>query len=468
MAHSITIPRLGWSMEEGVFAEWLKSPGDYVRAGDMIYLLEGEKAAQEIESFDSGYLCTPPDAPQPGATVQVGEVIGFLLAEGEPAPVSVHVHRIDSSPTPSVAADNLRSESADSPADALPSSPRVAGPAARRLARELAIDLGSVFTPDPTGRVLTEDIRRIATPHDRNQSIGKNAKSLIATPRARRLARELGVDWNRLTGTGRGGRIRERDVVTASLTPQVTNTVADPMPSVPGHHFPASKLRRVIAQRMVEGVHQAAPVTLTTKVDAQSLVSFRERLKLEASHGVPSYNDILIGIAAQTLREFPELNACWYREGIYQFEETHIATAIDTPDGLLAPVIRHTDRLTVIEIAGQTRQLIQLARTGQLKQEHLTGGTFTVTNLGMFGIDAFTPILNLPQAAILGIGRIIEEPVVRDRRLEVGLTLTLSLTFDHRILDGAPAARFLQAIATAIANPTIVLTDNSFGSVGKN
>jgi pyruvate dehydrogenase E2 component (dihydrolipoamide acetyltransferase) len=209
---------------------------------------------------------------------------------------------------------------------------------------------------------------------------------------------------------------------------------------------------------MMAGVHQAAPVTLTTKVDAQSLVSYRERLKLDASDGtVPSYNDVLIGLAAQTLREFPELNSCWYREGIYKFEEIHIGTAIDTPDGLLAPVVRHTDRLTLIEIAGQTRQLIQLARTGQLKQEHLTGGSFTVTNLGMFGIDAFTPILNLPQAAILGIGRIIEEPVVRDGRLEVGLTLTLSLTFDHRILDGAPAARFLQAIATAIANPSAAL-----------
>jgi pyruvate dehydrogenase E2 component (dihydrolipoamide acetyltransferase) len=443
-------------MEEGVFAEWLKSPGEYVRAGEMIFLLEGEKAAQEIESFDSGYLCIPPDAPQPGATVQVGEVIGFLLAEGEPTPASVHVHRIESSPSPSLAADSLRPESAESPGSTLPSSPRVAGPAARRLARELGIDLNAVFTPDPTGRVLTEDIRRMANPPARNHSIHKNVKDPIATPRARRRARELGVDWNRLMGSGRGGRIRERDVLAAESTPQAgsTNLVAEPRPSVPGQHVPASKLRRVIAQRMMAGVHQTAPVTLTTKIDAQSLVSFRERLKLDVSVGmVPSYNDILIGLAAQTLREFPELNACWYREGIYQFEEIHIATAIDTPDGLLAPVVHHTDRLTLVELAGQTKQLIQLARTGQLKQEHLTGGTFTVTNLGMFGIDAFTPILNLPQAAILGIGRIIEEPVVRDGRLEVGLTLTLSLTFDHRVIDGAPAARWLQRLCERLQTP---------------
>ena len=452
MSHPITIPRLGWSMEEGVFGEWLKSSGEYVRAGEMIFLLEGEKAAQEIESFDSGYLCIPPDAPQPGATIQVGEVIGFLLAEGEPAPTSVNVNRIDASPTPSLSAVSPRSNAVNSSDTTLPSSPRVAGPAARRLAREQGIDLGAVSTPDPTGRVLTEDIRRTAIPHDHKPSISKNAADPIATPRARRRARELGVDWNRLMGTGRGGRIREQDILTAQLTPQAANTVAEPTPTVPGRHVPASKLRRVIAQRMMAGIHQAAPVTLTTKVDPQSLVSFRERLQLDASDGpVPSYNDILIGLAAQTLRDLPDLNACWYRDGIYTFEEIHVATAIDTPDGLLAPVVRHTDRLTLIEIAGETRKLIQLARTGQLKQEHLTGGTFTITNLGLFGIDAFTPILNLPQAAILGIGRIIEEPVVRGGRLEVGLTLTLSLTFDHRILDGAPAARFLQAIASVIA-----------------
>lgn len=410
MSYSITIPRLGWTMEEGVFGQWLKSSGEYVRAGEMIFLLEGEKAVQEIESFDSGYLCIPSDAPQPGATVQVGEVIGFLLAEGEQAPASVHIHRIDSSSTPSHAAESPRLESANSPTTIMHSNPRVAGPAARRLARELGIDLSVVFTPDPTGRIQTDDIRRTETPYHRKQSFRQNGNDPIATPRSRRRARELGVDWSRLNGTGRGGRIRERDVHDAQLTPQLANTVAEPTPFVPGHLAPASKLRRVIAHRMMAGMHQAAPVTLTTKIDAQSLVSFRERLKLDANDGtVPSYNDILIGLAAQTLREFPELNACWYREEIYKFEEIHIATAIDTPDGLLAPVVRHTDRLTFIEIAGQTRQLIQLARTGQLKQEHLTGGTFTVTNLGMFGIDAFTPILNFPQAAILGIGRIIEE-----------------------------------------------------------
>ena len=181
------------------------------------------------------------------------------------------------------------------------------------------------------------------------------------------------------------------------------------------------------------------------------MVALRERLKLEAIDGiVPSYNDLLIHSAAQTLRELPELNACWHDNGIYFFDAIHIATAVDTPDGLLAPVVRDADRLTLREIAEQTRQLIAQARSGQLSQKQLSGGTFTISNLGSFDIDAFTPILNLPQAAILGVGRIIEEPVIRNGQLAVGKTITLSLTFDHRVLDGAPAARWLQRLCERI------------------
>jgi pyruvate dehydrogenase E2 component (dihydrolipoamide acetyltransferase) len=233
--------------------------------------------------------------------------------------------------------------------------------------------------------------------------------------------------------------------------PSKANAIAEPIPTISGHYVPASKLRRIIAQRMMAAVYQAAPVTLTTKVDAQSLVDLRERLKLESSNTiVPTFNDILLQLAALTLRELPALNACWIRDGIYTFDEIHMATAIDTTNGLLAPVVRHADRLTLFEIAERTKQLMQLARSGRLKQEQLHGGTFTVTNLGMFGIDAFTPIISLPQVAILGVGRITEEPVVRNHCLEVGQTLTLSLTFDHRVLDGAPAARWLQNLCLRI------------------
>lgn len=470
MPHPITIPRLGWSMEEGVFGEWLKAPGDIVRAGDMLFLLEGEKAATEIESLDAGHLCIPPDAPQPGATVKVGEVIGFLLAEGETAPATVRTAPTTHAP---IAAQRPRPNTAHapplpavtaSPPSATASLPRAAGPAARRLARELGIDLNAVFTPDPTGRVLCEDVQRAALARERFVTTTTHDPRPVATPRAKRRARELGIDWTRLAGTGRDGRIRERDVEGAvekgqwafekNSAPLPTAHSPLPPPTEPGRYIPASKLRRAIAQRMSAGIHQAVPVTLTTKLDAESLVASRVRLKAASKDGaVPSYNDILIHHVAQTLRELPDLNACWDREGIHLYDAVNIATAVDTPDGLLAPVVRDADRLNLLEIAETTRQLVANARLGRLNQDQLSGGTFTISNLGMFSIDAFTPILNLPQAAILGVGRIIEEPVVRNGQLVAGQTMTLSLTFDHRVVDGAPAARWLQRLCERLQTP---------------
>jgi pyruvate dehydrogenase E2 component (dihydrolipoamide acetyltransferase) len=467
MAQEITIPRLGWSMEEGIFGEWLKAPGEYVRSGEMIFLLEGEKAAQEIEALDSGYLCVPDDAPRPGATVKVGQVIGFLLAEGEATPVSVGKPPAGTSPassTPAFAiAASLSPPAVSPPSVKMPlapavlaatgTMPRVAGPAARRLTRELGIDLNAVFTPDPTGRVLCEDIQRTAK--TQRHSVQPVGPAQIATPRARRRARELGVDWTQLPGTGRNGRIRERDIISQPMATAGSQPLSpEPTPVTLGKHTPASKLRRILAQRMLAGVTQAAPVTLTTKVDAAQLVAYRANLKSLAPKGqAPSFNDILIGLAAQTLRALPELNACWHRDGIHAYDAIHVATAVDAPAGLLAPVIRHADQLSIAQIAEQTRQLIAQARAGRLNQTHLEGGTFTVTNLGMFGIDTFTPVLNLPQAGILGIGRIVEEPVVRAGRLEIGHTLFLSLTFDHRVVDGAPAARWLQRLCEHIQTP---------------
>lgn len=430
-------------MEEGVFGQWLKAPGEFVKAGEMVFLLEGEKAAHEIESFDSGYLCVPGDSPQPGTTVKVGEVIGFLLAEGEPSPTSVQVHQaVPINAQPGTKISTPRPEVSPSV-----TASRPAGPAARRLARELSVELESVFSLDPTGRVRSDDIHRAAT----LQPKPERGQAAFATPRARRRARELGVDWTCLTGTGRGGRIREQDVLSQSTLPVEPARLQEPTPTELGRHIPATKLRLAIAQRMTLGAHQAVPVTLTTKVDATALVALREQLKRDAaSKVVPSFNDILTHWTAQTLSEQRDLNACWYRNGIYAYEAIHIAIAIDTPHGLLAPVVRNSDQITLMEIAEQTQQLIVQSRAGQLSQHQLTGGTFTISNLGMFGIDAFTPILNLPQAAILGIGRIVEEPVVRRGQLVAGQTLTLSLTFDHRVVDGAPAARWLQHLCQKI------------------
>jgi pyruvate dehydrogenase E2 component (dihydrolipoamide acetyltransferase) len=470
MAHEITVPRLGWSMEEGVFGEWLKANGDFVEAGEMVFLLEGEKAAHEIESLETGYLHIPSNAPRPGETVKVGQVIGFLLSQGETPP---KVSNTTPSPRPTkppkepavevaqkipLVKAPIAESIAPMPPAVLEGRSRMAGPAARRLARQLGIDWNTVPTPDPTGRVVSIDVLR---EHDSiAQSQREAIAAPIASPRARRRAQEMGIDWRTLRGTGRRGRIRERDILshvpttaalTAAATAAPTARSNEVPPATPGKHVPASKLRLVLAKRMVEGGTQAAPVTLHAKIDASSLVAYRNSLKTQAAGaGIPSYNDILIWLAARTLKERSELNACWYRDGIYHYDEIHIATAVDSDSGLLAPVIRNVDQLTLEQITQATIQVITDARSGRLNQSALQGATFTVTNLGMFGVDAFTPILNLPQAAILGVGRIVEEPVVRNGQLAVGQTLTLSLTFDHRVVDGAPAARWLQRLCELI------------------
>lgn len=486
MPHEITIPRLGWSMEEGVFSEWLKAPGEMIHAGDMLFLLEGEKAAMEIEAVESGLLCIPVDGPEPGSVVKVGAVIGFLLSEGEPVPTSVHgaARELAGGTTN----QSLTSKNAPVSRDSLPVSvahsgtashihplptaaERPAGPAARRLARELGVDLNTVASPDPTGRVLVEDVRRLAnrsatgsesraasTRHvaqnPTRDSANYHDHRVVATPRARRRAQEMGVAWTDFAGSGRNGRIRERDILANCKLSRNTDEPTLPLipPTAPGQHAQASKIRRMIAERMSAGVHQAAPVTLTHKADAATLVAFRQHLKATNVGGdsVSSYNDILVQLIAETLRELPELNACWFRDGIHTYSVVNLAIAMDTPNGLLAPVVHNADQLSLAEITQRTRRLIARAQAGQLTQNELTGATFTISNLGMFGIDAFTPILNLPQAAILGVGRIVQEPVIRDGRIEIGETIMLSLTFDHRVIDGAPAARWLQLLCEKI------------------
>lgn len=380
MAEAIAIPRLGWSMEEGTFREWLKTSGQTVAPGEVLYVLEGEKASQEIESIDGGILWIPPDAPRPDDIVKVGQVIGYLLAVGETPPTEPVPTRPSASPQ-----------------------------------RPQGIE------PPPAAPVV------------------QKGRRLVATPRARHRARQLSVDWTGIAGTGRDGRIRERDVIAFA------STTSSPH---------ASKIRQAIAQRMLAGVKQTAPVTLTTKADATELVRWRNLAKENSRDGLtPSFTEIIVKLVAAVLPECPSLNASWQDDQVRVYDEIHVAVAVDTDQGLLAPVIANADRLSLRELTNQFRDLIERARTGTLSQNQLRGGTFTVTNLGAFGIDYFTPIINVPQAAILGIGRIAREPVVRGESIVIGETVGLSLTFDHRVIDGAPAARWLQRLCQAIKTP---------------
>ena len=404
MAIEIVVPRLGWSMDEGTFVEWLKADGQQVNAGDMLFVLEGEKAAQEVESFDSGILHIPAEAPQAGETVLVSQVLGFLLEADEEPPVYI--------------------------------------PAA----------------PVPKSEIPSESEPAREAPVSAAASTGKPTSRQIASPRARRKAAELGVTLEGIQGTGKNGRIRERDVVAAAdsgvTKPTGSISAAESamvMPSQSGQLQPLSNVRRITAQRMRASRQQTVPVTLNTKLNAKGLIAYRDSLK--GAGTTPSYNDIIMKLAANLLRECPELNACWTPDGVYIYDDVNIAFAVDSQYGLLAPVLNRVDNLLLDDVAEYTAELIADAREGKLAEDQLKGGTFTVSSLGTLGIDHFTPVINVPQSGILGIGRIVEEPVVEDGKVVAGYTLSLSLTFDHQVLDGAPAARWLQSLAHQLTQP---------------
>lgn len=413
MAIPITIPRLGWNMEEGTFAAWLKSDGDPVRPGDQLYALETDKATEDVEGLDAGYLRIPPDGPKTGDRLAVGTVIGYIVVNvDEPLPSG-------------------RPAAAPAATDPNPA----ASPSVRRLARERGIDLRQVRGSGPAGRISASDL---VPPCPANRD-GEGPEQTHSSPRARRAARDLGIDWQTVRGTGKNGRIRERDVRAHGGTSSLV---------------PLTLIRRTIAARMVESRRTTAPVTLTTTVDATTLVNLRGQFRAAANGGpVPSYTDFLVKLAAVALAKHPMLGAQWTDQGIRLPQAIHIGIAVDTDAGLLVPVVRDVSSIGIRALADRTRELIDRARTGRLSSAEMQDGCFTISNLGAYGIDAFTPIINPPECAVLGVGRVAKRPAVVGNAIVPRDQMTLSLTFDHRIVDGGPAARFLQSLAQAVENP---------------
>ena len=382
------MPRLGWSTEEGTLIEWLKRDGDLVRTGDTVCVIESDKAQVEVESFDAGVLRIPSDSPPPGVKVPVGTLLAYVLAPGEIMPTGRSAAGAPPGSDPATAPDHsVRATVAIAP----PGAPE-GGPA--------------------------------------------------ASPRARRIAAELRVDWTVLRGSGRTGRIVERDVRAAG---------ADR----------ASPVRRLVAERMSASARTTAPVTLTTDADATELVRVRSALRAAAlAEGAPppSYTDCLVKLTAIALLEHPSLNASLDGERLVRHGAVHVGVAVDTPRGLLACVLRDVPGKSLRLLAAESAGLIAQARAGTLSPDALRGGTFTVSNLGAYEIDAFTPIVNLPECAILGVGRIVARAVVVDEAaglIAARKMVALSLTFDHRVVDGAPAARFLQRVKQLVEQPVL-------------
>ncbi len=352
MSIPIIIPRLGWNMEEGVFVGWLKQDGDEIKAGHSLFSLESEKATEDVECLDSGILRIGANSPKAGDSVRVGAVIGYLLQPGE----------------------------------SIPSEPTTAA--------EPAVGWAESSRPSMAMPYQTVGLE------DSTHPTAREAHPAIS-PRALRVAAELGIDWKNLKGSGRTGRIREQDVRAAEGSKQLGGLTS---PAQAANVIPISPVRRTIAERLRNSLNTTAAVTLTTTADAQNLVNLHDQFKASAriESDAPSFTDLFVRLAAIALQNHPRLNSRWENNQILEMKEINIGIAIDTEAGLMAPVVRDVARLTLKEIAGQTHDLIDRARQGKLHRREMELGTFTISNLGAFGIDTFTPIINWPECAVLG------------------------------------------------------------------
>ena len=455
MASEIVMPQLGWTTEGGTFGKWLKKDGDVVQPGDPVCVVESDKAAQEVESFDGGILRIPPDSPPPGTAVPVGTVLAYLVQPGEPALFEVRkaLQEDTGQETPEPGAErealasvantgNRVSTRASNKEDGPTISPR-----ALRVAGELGVDWTGLQGSGRSGRIVERDVRAAAM-----QQPSHGAVSI--SPVARRMAEEAGIALAELVAQKPGGRVQRAHVEAAMAARREAAT--PPSAAVEGTSVPITSVRRTIAQRMVESANTTAAVTLNTEADATELVALRQHLKATFEPrdlAVPTYTDLLIMLTAQALQEYPMLNAVWKETEIVVQANVHIGIAVDTEVGLLVPVLRDVPSKSLRQIAEEAAALAEKARARRLEAGEMQGGTFTITNLGMYGIDAFTPLINLPQCAILGVGRIVSKPVVHNEQVVPRQMMALSLTFDHRVVDGGPAARFLNQVREYIEHP---------------
>ena len=460
MITEVILPKLGQTMEDGVIVEWVKKEGDSIQRGEVLFTVESDKAVLEVEATARGFLrkILVPE----GERVPVLTPVALITREADEdisaygIPVGAQ-HAAPSTAAPSTAAPSMAAPTVTEAAPERPSGRIFASPRARKTAREQGVDLAAVEGTGPKGRIVEQDVLEYLAVQPEPVAPPMAEPPPRATPMALKTADALGVDLATVRGTGISGRIMMADVSLAA------RPAAPPVPEeLAVERISMSGTRRIIAERMAASHSTTARVTLVTEADATDFVQAREQLKASVTESwgfAPGYNDLLGLVVARALREFPYMNARLGADGssIEQLAYVNLGMAVDTGRGLLVPVIRAADQKGLRAFGTEFRALLDRARSGRSLPDDLSGGTFTITNLGMYDIDAFTPIINLPEAAILGVGRILFKPVVRDGEIVARQMWTLSLTFDHRLVDGAPAARFLQRIKQLIENPYLLL-----------
>jgi pyruvate dehydrogenase E2 component (dihydrolipoamide acetyltransferase) len=432
MSIDVLAPPLGTTVDTVTLVNWYRHEGEMVRQGEPLFAVETDKATLDVEAPASGILRQVSCAP--GSEVKVLSRIAVIAAPDE----VIELPKVE--PSAAVAPSQILNVQ---PAPERKDGRTFISPRAKRLAEEQGVEWQALQGTGPEGAIVERDV----------EAYLKTQQTRKITPVAERMAQEAGLNWTQLSGTGIGGRITREDIAHA-----LASTTA--APSREGDQvletLPVTGVREVIAGRMAQSASTTARVTLTAEADATALVELRANL---AADGVAvSYNDLFLYVLARALREQPRLNASLQGDAIQVWRRIHIGLAVDTDRGLIVPVVRDVDRKGLAEIARETTGLIEAVQQGKVLPDDLRGGTFTLTNLGMYGIDAFTPIINLPECAILGVGRISARPTVVDNQVVVRQMVWLSLAFDHRLVDGGPAARFLQRVVQLIGHPHLLLS----------
>jgi pyruvate dehydrogenase E2 component (dihydrolipoamide acetyltransferase) len=445
----VVMPKLSEAMETGKLLRWLKQEGDRISGGDIIAEIETDKADIELEAFGSGVLrkllATPGTAVPVGGLIAViaepNEDISAVVGGAAPPPAAKAAPA--AAPAPTVAA---------APASVSASAP-APGPA--------PVAVAPAVRPSPDGGTGSEPT---VLPPGR----------LRVSPLARKLAQRASIDLARVTGTGPGGRIIQRDIeaFVAARPVGVAGRPAAPAPSAPAVHamapavartgpdtedVPLSQIRAAIARQMTQSKAPVPHFYITTEIAMERAAALRE--ELQALPGAPkvTFTDVVVRACAVTLLKHPGVNASFTGDAIRRHRAAHIGIAVAVEDGLITPVLRDCDRKPLFQIAAESRDLVERTRARKLRQQEISGATFSVSNLGMFPVDEFSAIINPPEGAILAVGAIVDKPVVVDRQLGVGKRMRVTLSADHRVMDGAMGARFLADLKAALEAPLTLL-----------
>lgn len=417
MAEIVKMPKLSDTMTEGVVAQWHKKVGDKVKAGELLAEIETDKATMEFESFQEGTLLYV--GVEKGKAAAVDSILAILGKEGE------DVSKI------------IEEEKKKAP------SPKSQAPNSKEKKEE-------------TGNKKEEERRKDAisnqqaTTSNQQPATGSNNGRLKASPLAKKLAKEKGLKLSNISGTGDGGRVIKRDI---------ENFSSDSTPFAGVERFTeaeVSQMRKTIAKRLAESKFSAPHFYLTIEIDMEKMMDARASIN-EVSTTKISYNDLVVKAVAASLRRHPKVNSSWLGDKIRYNEHIHIGVAVSVEEGLLVPVVKFADGKTLSQIAGEVKNFAEKAKNKKLQPQDWEGNTFTISNLGMFGIDEFTAIINPPDACIMAVGGIKQTPVVKDGHIVPGNILKVTLSCDHRVVDGATGASFLQTFKFLMENPVVLL-----------